>query len=619
MAKLPDNIKKERSYRSSGAVAYSIKGAPFEAISYSLEKDWDGNNLRVVKYWMGKGLTGRDAWESQIVLKNVPESIAERFIFYKLDPVNNRPPKFGQSAKENRFALKARKKAFISDDLPEMLEKYGNPKAGIDASDLEDRPVLLYGGQKEGVVTDGFMMIIDQNASDDILGGMIEKIITKTANQYMRLNKKLSKQEARKQAEQYVETLRGGKYPDWKILIPKEITETWRPIGTSVLESDIGVVWFTNGKNYATVDIDKIALLYEQLPNIDKITSARVREPHERYFTGGQHWQAHDGPMVFEQKGKVKAVLMPVFIGRDSIPQAIIKEANIKVRKVPALERAKANIEKMSYVPNVYYNEREKQVRIAELAVAGYKYLGNGKSPDRGYDRGSDLDDFHYIPLKYANGAEEEIWVGRPTTAQGRKQLKEMRKLPWVEDESLSPENVKKHVMTKAETEKFDAEREEREARERLERKQRLIADTSTERLEGQLRASYDDLGRRSPSEHEALERINGDIKLIEAELKRRKGPKRTIKTPKKIDTVTLRGIRKAVKKAPPKRRREQPTPLSLSEARQINKQRSSRSQAQDKRQTAQNIIPPQKGSRWAKNPGRYDMRGVDTRNNPGR
>ena len=315
IVKIPENIEKSKSYRSgSGGFAYQLKGEPFGATSYSVDVDYDGE-AKVTKHWMGRGLTGRDEWQSQVIMKKVPESLAEKFVFHKLDPEHNRPPKVPARSSE---ILKLTKRAIVETDLGELLKEYGNPRKAIDMASMESRSVLLYEGQKAGVVTDGFVMLIGKDVADEILGKYIETVRKRETSKNVRLG--LSRTEAAEEADKAITSRRGGTFPNWKALIPGDRVQSWQVVGTSVLP-DHQVAWFaSNEGKFIPVNINYLDLIYKHFPSIDAISSAEFKEK-PGYSAKDVNPDIHTSPLVFEQDGEVKAVVMPIFAG--SIPDSI--------------------------------------------------------------------------------------------------------------------------------------------------------------------------------------------------------------------------------------------------------------------------------------------------------
>ncbi|KKN59666.1 hypothetical protein LCGC14_0539930 [marine sediment metagenome] len=313
--KIPENIEKSKSYRGgSGGFAYQLKGEPFEATSYSVDVDYDGE-AKVTKHWMSKGLTGRDEWQSKIIMKKVPQSLAERFVFHKLDPEHNRPPKVPARSSE---ILKLTKRAIVETDLGELLKEYGNPRKAIDMANMESKSVLLYEGQKAGVVTDSFVMLIGKDVADEILGKYIETIRKRETSKNVRLG--LSKAEAAEEADKAITSRRGGTFPNWKALIPGDRVQSWQVVGTSVIK-DTQVAWLvSNQGKFVAIGIDYLDLIYKHFPDVDTITSAKHRE-RSGFMARGLDPDVHDSPITFEQDGEVKAVMMPIFA--ESIPGSI--------------------------------------------------------------------------------------------------------------------------------------------------------------------------------------------------------------------------------------------------------------------------------------------------------
>lgn len=169
-------------------------------------------------------------------------------------------------------------------------------------------------------------MLRGKKPADEILGRHIETLKKREIARNIRLG--LSKADATafaiKAHESEVAKLKGGRFPNWKALIPENRVETWQVVGTSAIE-DYPTAWLTNGEGkFIAVNIDMLALVYKYYPDA-KITSGVFRAP-----IGDS--ETHSGPLAFEQDGEVQALLMPIFAG--SIPDKIRKVGGTIKREV---------------------------------------------------------------------------------------------------------------------------------------------------------------------------------------------------------------------------------------------------------------------------------------------
>jgi len=131
------------------------------------------------------------------------------------------------------------------------------------------------------------------------------------------------------------------------------------------------------------------------------------------------------------------------------------------------LTKAKANIKKIRYLPRMPFYGRENHVRIAELAKAGLRFLGDKEPADNDFiveEYG--LVSVKPIVLEYQSGNKETVWVGKAVTAKGKAELDRLigDKLPWIgERDDLPAEFKRMYVKSKAQTMRDDAKRQKKE------------------------------------------------------------------------------------------------------------------------------------------------------------
>ena len=83
-------------------------------------------------------------------------------------------------------------------------------------------------------------------------------------------------------------------------------------------------------------------------------------------------------------------------------------------------------IGKLDYYPNMPFQGRENHIKIAELAKAGWRYLGGNKESDDFLAKEYELVDVQPVTLTFAKGNTETAWVGRAVTAQGKAELRRL-------------------------------------------------------------------------------------------------------------------------------------------------------------------------------------------------
>jgi hypothetical protein len=328
---LPGETKKGNVvvHRSKRGDVYTKFGT--ELPTYKIESHEDrygdiwGESYRVIKQdekYGGKG---------EIVLKNVPVSYAERWVMHKIDKEQPVPGKFTSAESMGFFRTS---KPVIESDINKIIKEYGNASKGIDFKAMEAHSNLLYRAQEQGVVADGYFMMIGKKVTDDIIGTRIDSERKREVNRLVKLG--MSKTDAEKSVksgeEAMLKTLQA--FPDWKKLIPDERSQTWKTVGVGkIVQSHYGgefggnIVWFASDNDkFSAVDANKIALIYKHFPGIDKVTSAA----HSTAYGLGETNPDFEGsPLVFEQDGKVVAVVMPIFA--KETPTKIREAATVSV------------------------------------------------------------------------------------------------------------------------------------------------------------------------------------------------------------------------------------------------------------------------------------------------
>ena len=234
------------------------------------------------------------------VVKNIPsKKWAIAYAVHRLDRSQPPPPKF---APRERASAKGGTFHKVGDNVADSVAKYGDASDGIDANEiLASHRNFLYGGKAHGVFVDGYTLILDKEAAD-------------------RINDKLIKKDAKVGGEfsqEYVDDMLleyKDKFPDYKQVIPTDNLHTWQIVGFGSLgykrKNRLVVAYLSDGRNIATVDADKLAFIYENIPGIDKIEGSTKA-----------------GPFRFSRKGKVVAVIMPMFFDESDMPKGKIEAA----------------------------------------------------------------------------------------------------------------------------------------------------------------------------------------------------------------------------------------------------------------------------------------------------
>ena len=236
------------------------------------------------------------------VAKNIPsKKWAIAYAIRQVDKSQPPPPKF---TPRERVSARAGTFHKVGDNIADSVARYGNASDGIDASEMLARHKnFLYGGKAHGVFADGYTLILDKEAAD-------------------RINDKLIKRDAAiggKFDQGYVDDMLleyKDRFPDYEQVIPTDNLRTWKVVGFGSLDpfgklKDRAVVaYLSDGRNIATIDADKLAFIYENIPGIDKIEGS-----------------SKAGPFRFSRKGKVVAVVMPMFFDESDMPKGKIEAA----------------------------------------------------------------------------------------------------------------------------------------------------------------------------------------------------------------------------------------------------------------------------------------------------
>ena len=360
-----------------------VKGNTYRKVGknypeYTVESVHDYKNnkdtYRVVRFNEPSGKWGRHEDDDvKVLVKNVPAKWAEQYALNKVDSTLPKPEKLAGREKMVFGKTKAKVISSISGVLSE-----GVPAKGFDAKDLESRPVLLFEGANQGVVSDGYMLIHDKKVAENVLEGHIDKIRRATINQYKKIENTLSDSKARAMADEYIKKQRGGSFPKWENLVPEIKMSDWQPAGVSVIGDGDELAWFAhNSGKFIAVNVDKLAFIYKHIPGIDAVKSGEFNPITTGGWGSGEKTNIHSGVLVFYEKGKVKALLMPRM--STEIPESILKSRGIpvsapKASVIPDKEPAKsfAQIYKDVRSRKATNNREAIETTVQEI-LGGYK------------------------------------------------------------------------------------------------------------------------------------------------------------------------------------------------------------------------------------------------------
>ncbi len=126
-------------------IADSLAGFGFDGYrSYARTKAHEADNKRVLEYAKRKGISvQKDEYGERLSSDDATKLNKE------LDDVRD----------------KAREASWVNEDEQELLSQIASPQRGFDAV-LDSKPSLVYGGIREDVAADGFMMLVGHGAKD---------------------------------------------------------------------------------------------------------------------------------------------------------------------------------------------------------------------------------------------------------------------------------------------------------------------------------------------------------------------------------------------------------------------------------------------------------------------
>lgn len=217
---------------------------------------------------------------------------------------------------------KARVSAWETNEK-EALE-VASPKRGLDMVDLQSRPVFIYGGAKEDVTSDGFMLL-KGHGSRESLTDFIRKDTIKSL-------KKLGA--GKDEIEKSVNNQIAGatNFPKYENLFPKkeEYTNELKVIGVGFNDQSSAFnVYLTDGKDVVAVNADKFAWLRERLPHA-KLYGRLFIKREIKHDKDGNLVKDDKGDLVWdEEKSDQLDVTGPVSFVEDDKPVGLLMPMSI--------------------------------------------------------------------------------------------------------------------------------------------------------------------------------------------------------------------------------------------------------------------------------------------------
>lgn len=173
-------------------------------------------------------------------------------------------------------------------DYSEKLAKKAASKAyGIDISDLEMRPALLFGCKSRSVFTDGYLLVTDKEAADQINDDVIEK----HRKRRVKKAKKELPGESYEEIVAYVnnsikkgiERYGGKSYPETQRVLDRAALDA-KPLEKMVLTPGGGtrntvMVGLENDNGRVFVDLDKLNFIERYLGEVEYRTRDKQPNP----------------------------------------------------------------------------------------------------------------------------------------------------------------------------------------------------------------------------------------------------------------------------------------------------------------------------------------------------
>ncbi len=211
---------------------------------------------------------------------------------------------------------KARTSAWVDRDESALLSEIASPQRGFDST-LDSKPSLAYGGVREDVAADGYMMLIGHGAKDFLSKQVFGKKNLKEVGSESLIKKNVAE----------------STFPDYKALIPRKdrLTRELRVVGTGYNGQQGGFdLFLSDGEGLIGVQANKFAWLREKLPNA-KVYGSMLVEQNIRK-KGGELIQDEKGDLIWDETitnkldpgapvsfvvdGKTVGILMPLYYAK---------------------------------------------------------------------------------------------------------------------------------------------------------------------------------------------------------------------------------------------------------------------------------------------------------------
>lgn len=323
----------------------------------------------------------------------VPDTLEKQSIFLYDKP-------FSELKKSEIIRVLEESKQALPDETGEYINKIGTAAKGLELRPTADEHArFIFGGFEKGLLTDSHLLVLDKDVSKKILTDIIGKY--KKARVKEVQTEEISFKEAQKIVDKEVEKYKkdfAKDFPKTEEIVTKEAieraTSLWVLGHQKSSEYMPTITYLTDGKIEIGIDTDKLAFLNKHFPD------AEIKA------TG------QDKPVLFLEKGNLKAVVMPIRVEKGEYPFKITGEPK-PITELPPGE-AMPTIKKLGRIkPTI-------KPTITPEEIAERKRL---------------IKKIHAI--KSAKGLTgKEYW-------QIKRKIKEKYKIPWITSAKMNLEQLR--------------------------------------------------------------------------------------------------------------------------------------------------------------------------------
>lgn len=303
---LPEFLRREITEPTEAELAKIEAEKPLleEAVTVDLVKE-----AKVEALWEGEDIGGTSEEITEGTLKAFDKT--SEFLFNK---------SFEELSKTELKKVLETSKRPLPDSTGEYINKIGTPAKGLGLSPMADEHAMfIFGGYEREQLTDSHLLVLDKDVSKKTLSDLIEKYKKARIKQVQ--SEEISYKEAQKIVDKEVEGYKKEfvkKFPKTEDIVTKEAigkaTPLWIQGHQKISDYMPTITFLTDGKIQIGVDTDKLAFLNKHFPNAEIKTTGENK------------------PIIFMEKGNLKAVVMPVRI--EEAPFKITGEPTIEPKKI---------------------------------------------------------------------------------------------------------------------------------------------------------------------------------------------------------------------------------------------------------------------------------------------